>query len=85
MPQVRYKKTRSTAWASRFNVSTLAEVLTGDDSPSISELDVWLEQKQCWKDMGDAFRDRDLITDNYNTCFFEPQNEEDRKRGFTLS
>lgn len=62
----------------------MAEVLTGDDSPSIYELDVYLEQKQCWKSLADAFRDHDVIVDNYNSRFFEPQTEEDRQRGFTL-
>jgi len=49
----------------------------------IKDLDVWLEQKQEWKDMKQAFRDHDLITDNYNKYFFEPRNEEERKRGFS--
>lgn len=84
--KVRYKKTLSEASASQFNMHALSEVLTGDDSPSISELDVWLTKTNPpgWKDMGQAFRDKDLITDNYDSRFFEPENEEDRKRGYTL-
>jgi len=69
--------------SSRFNTSALAEVILPDDSEFTSELDVWLEQKQEWKDMNQAFEDHDLITNNLNTSFFEPPTEEDRKRGFT--
>lgn len=80
--KVRYKKTGSEAEASRFNVSALAEVLTGDDSPSIYELDVFLPKLNSWKDMSRAFHDKDLITDNYNTSFGEPRTDEDRARGY---
>jgi hypothetical protein len=82
--KVRYQKTGSIAHASRFNMAALAEVITGDDSPSIHELDVWLEQKQQWKPLADAFRDHDVITDDLNSSFFEPQTEEDRQRGFAV-
>jgi hypothetical protein len=82
--RLRYKKDGAETSGSNFNIHALAEVLTGDDSASIKDLDVFLEQKQEWKDMGQAFKDHDLITDNYNTCFFEPKAEEDRKRGFAL-
>lgn len=58
----------------------------GVDLFFISDLDVFIEAdiRIGWKDMGQAFRDKDLITDNFNTYFFEPKNEEDRERGFTL-
>jgi hypothetical protein len=69
--KVRYKKTGEETHASNFNVCTCGEVLTGDDSPFISELDVYLENKKQWKDMHQAFKDNDLQIDNYNTCFFE--------------
>lgn len=82
--KVRYKKTGSEAEASRFNMHALAEVLTGDDSASISDLDVWLSAHNAWKDMHHAFKDRDLITDNDNSCFFEPSTDEDRAHGFAL-
>ncbi len=54
------------------------------DSMFIRELDVWIEPTG-WKDMSAAFLDHDIITDNYNTQFFEPKNAEDRKRGYTLT
>lgn len=82
--KVRYQKTGSIASANQFNMHAMAEVLTGDDSASIHELDVYLEQKQEWKSLADAFRDHDVIVDNYNSRFFEPETEEDRQRGFTL-
>lgn len=82
--KVRYKNNGQLAWSSQFNILTLNEVLTGDDSVFISSLDVFIEAKQEWKDLRQAFKDRDVITDNYNSRFFEPQNEEDRKRGYTL-
>lgn len=80
--KVRYKLTGTEADASRFNVHALAEVLTGDDSAFISDLDIWINGQ--WKDMREAFKDRDIIPDNYNTFFGEPKSEEDRERGYFL-
>lgn len=56
----------------------------GADSCFIRDLEVWVEALPEWKDMRQAFKDKDLIIDNHNTCFFEPTLEEDRERGFTL-
>lgn len=72
----------------KFNVHGLGEVIGfgnhfGSDLFFIKDLDVLIGDK--WIDMGEAFRNHDLITDNYNTYFFEPKCEEDRKRGFTLN
>jgi len=83
----------------QFNVHAIAEVICfwedGDtDSMFIKDLDVYITAKVFngfafmvvgWKDMEQAFKDHDIIIDNYNACFFEPANEEDRKRGFTLN
>lgn len=81
--RVRYKEhphiVRS---ASQFNMSSINEVLTGDDSVPESELDVLINNQ--WIDMREAFRQHLLITDNYMIHFFEPQTEEDRERGYTL-
>lgn len=82
--KVRYKKTGTEAEASNFNMHAMAEVLTGDDSPFISELDVFIEATNSWMDMNTAFREHYLITDNYNSYFFEPKNDEDKQRGYTL-
>jgi hypothetical protein len=56
----------------------------GMDSAFIRDFEVWIEALQKWKCMSQAFKDSDLIVDNYNTIFFEPGNDEDRERGFTL-
>ena len=78
--RVRYKATKAIAFSDRFNICALAEVLTGDDSAFIKDLDVWVKGQ--WKDMNQAFQDRDIIPDNYNEYFGEPRNEEDRVRGY---
>lgn len=78
--RVRYKLTGTEAEASHFNVHALAEVLTGDDSAYISDLDVFVNGT--WKDMRQAFADRDIIHDNYNTFFSVPRNDEERERGY---
>ena len=83
--KVRYKKYPNISRSSyHFNLASLNEILVGDDSPPISEMEVWLVSKNEWVDMATAFHDKDLITDNYNTEFFEPRTPEDRERGFTL-
>ena len=69
--KIRYKDSGTEGYASRFNTCGIGEVLTGDDSAFISDLDVYLEKRSEWKDMRLAFKDGDLETDNYNTCFFE--------------
>lgn len=56
--KVRYKDSGIEDSTSQFNTHALAEVLLHDDSPYILDLDVWLEAKQEWKDMMQAFRDK---------------------------
>ncbi len=79
----------SSFYVGKFNIHAFGEVVgCGDDFGCnlffIKDLDVFLESNNQWKDMRSAFKDCDLITDNYNTCFFEPVCEEDKKRGYTL-
>ena len=78
--KLRYKKTGTETAGSQFNTHAVGEVLTGCDSALISELDVWIDG--AWKDMSQAFRDRDLIPDNYNVWFGQPRTPEDRDRGY---
>ena len=78
--RLRYKKTLTEMNGSRFNVHALAEVLTEDDSVFISDLDVFVGER--WKDMRQAFKDRDIVPDNTNTYFGEPRDEEAHKRGY---
>jgi hypothetical protein len=82
--KARYKKTHCETVVLGFNLHSVNEVVTEDDSAFIFDLDVWLTQKSEWEDMRQAFADHDLITDNFNTFFFEPQNEEDRQRGYAI-
>ena len=79
-------------YSSKFNIHALAEVIChwedgSADSMFIKDLDVFIEKDInffTWKDMRQAFQDHSIITNNFNTCFFEPINEEDKERGFTL-
>jgi hypothetical protein len=80
---VRYKKAQTEAHASEFNVHALDEVLTGDDSAPISELDVFITALNQWKDMRQAFNDRDIIPNNHNTRFGEPKTQLYRARGYS--
>jgi len=43
-----------------------------------------LKKWQEWKCLSKAFQDKNVITDNYNTSFFEPSTEDDRLRGYIL-
>lgn len=80
--QVRYKNrhddTRST---NKFNVVGLSEVDMGDDSAYIKDLDVFIPGIG-WKDMKQAFADRDIIVNNHNTHFDVPLNDICRSRGY---
>jgi len=74
------------------------ENLDGTDSVYISELEVFITKNLQyllnrgvipewtpvghWIPMDEAFKNKDLITDNYNTTFFEPENDEEKKRGY---
>jgi len=88
--KVRSKGTGITWYSNRFNIHGMDEIIVnhpdhGGDSAYIKDFDVYLESKKEWKDMPQAFKDHDLIVDNYNTLVFEPPTEEDKLRGFTLS
>jgi hypothetical protein len=80
--RLRYKNDGTETDGSSFNLHAMAEVLTGDDKVSIKDLDVWVNGT--WKDMFQAFEDKDIIPDNHNTFFGEPKTPEDRERGYFL-
>lgn len=80
--KLRYKATGTETFSNRFNVHGIGEALTGDDSCIIKEMDVWINGQ--WKDMAQAFRDKDIIPDNHNEFFSEPLTPEDRERGYIL-
>jgi hypothetical protein len=87
--KVRTKKDPTDVFYSgEFNTHALAEVIGCGDSFGcdlffIKDLDVLLSSGE-WKDLGQAFKDHDIITDNYNRFFFEPETEEDRERGYAI-
>ena len=78
---VRYKskpdRIRST---NSFNTQALCEVLTGDDSMYIQDLEVKIGDT--WKCMAQAFKDRDIIPNNLNTHFGEPTSQANKDRGY---
>lgn len=87
--KVRHKEKGYLGSSGNFNMHGLGEMIVyfedGDcSSEFIRDYEVFLKQKQEWKDINQAFKDKDIINDNYNTCFFEPPTEDDRVRGFTL-
>ena len=76
-------------YSDKFNTHALGEVEGcsvdfGIDLFFIKDLDVFIEALREWKDMRQAFKDKDLISDNYNIYFFEPENDEERKKGYRL-
>jgi hypothetical protein len=84
--KLRYKAHPEEVRTGHFQLNTCAlnEVLTGDDSAYFHDLEVFIEARQEWKCLRQAFKDKDVITDNYNTWFAEPTAEEDRERGYFL-
>lgn len=91
--RLRYKSPRTgnyvTGRGSQLNVHAPFEVIMyfddaegcgGCDSMPGSDLDVLIGED--WMPLGQAFRERKVITDNENTCFFEPANEAERERGY---
>lgn len=85
--KVRNKKSGALGCSNKFNMHAMSEIIVyfdeGDcDSAFISKYDVFLEVKKTWKPMDEAFRDKDIITDNYNSEFREPYNDAERERGW---
>ncbi|BBB91034.1 MAG TPA: hypothetical protein PKA28_10705 [Methylomusa anaerophila] len=85
--KVRSKKTGDLGYSSKFNLHAMSEIIVyfeeGDcDSAYIDEYDVFLESTKTWKPLNEAFRDRDIITDNYNSEFREPRDAVERERGW---
>lgn len=82
-----HKKTGKERYSSTFNIHSLSEILVNDtdggDSDYIENYNVVLSDGRI-KDLNQAFKDHDVITDNNNTIFFEPLTEADKKLGFTL-
>ena len=87
--KVRHKEYGLYGSSSKFNVFALNEIIVGFDvggmdSDFIQNYDVYISELEAWKDLSEAFKAHNVIVDNYNTVFFEPNTEEDRERGYAL-
>ena len=86
--KIRDKKTKEEGSSGDFNTSSLTEIYVYFDDWTDSDFpdnyDVFIESKNEWVDLRQAFRVKDIITDNYNTRFFEPKNDEEKERGYSL-
>lgn len=85
--KVRNKKSMKEGYSDTFNTHALSEVIVGFtdgdySSEYIKDYDVYLENRQIWMDMQEAFREKHIISDNYNTSFREPVNEAEREKGW---
>jgi hypothetical protein len=84
--RVRLKdKPEVTGTSSKFNGSfeVLVTFEGGEmDSVFTSDLEVLIGGE--WKDLGLSLDKKDIITDNHNTEFFEPQDEAEKLRGYKL-
>ena len=63
------------------------EVMLVEDLPRFAQINNWVEDKEgkkigCWVDMKDAFKNKQLITDNHSEYFREPKNQEEYDRGW---
>lgn len=87
--RVKNKLSKREGFSSEYNVYSPFEIVVyydndNCDSDFISNFDVQL-QDDSWKDMKKALDDHDIITDSHVTCFFFPENAEDKVRGYTLT
>lgn len=82
MALCRYKTGGEQFNTDAFNIHSMDEVLTGDDSAPMGELEVFIVANGRWMTFGEAFSQRHLITDDFNTRFREPLDEEERARGY---
>lgn len=85
--KVRNKKNMKEGYSDTFNTHALSEIIVafsdGDcSSEYIKDYDVYLENRQIWLDMQEAFREKLIIPDNYNTSFREPVDEAEREKGW---
>lgn len=83
---VRNKDTGVEGSSDRFNLSSMSEIIVCfDDGEMISDYikhyNVLLSDGT-WKDMSQAFKDKNIIPDNYQQTFAEPPTPEDKERGW---
>lgn len=74
--------------SSNFNVQSLNEIMVyfddWMDTDYPKNYEVYIEAINEWISFSKAWKEKHIINDNYNKRFFEPDNDEDRERGFTL-
>lgn len=75
-----------TGEADRFNGIEVIVYYDGENGYISSELPLDLEVliHDKWVILREAFKNHDLITNVYNSKFFEPKDEEERKRGYRI-
>lgn len=74
-----------TGYTDTFNTHALSEVVMyfdDGDADSVFMKDVQIQVGEEWKDLKQAFADKDIITDNLNTRFGPPRDDAARERGF---
>lgn len=69
-----------------FNTHGLGEIIVYFDDEScdsmyLNPFEVQLKSGE-WKGMPQAFKDRDILSNNLNTSFDFPHSEEEKKQGF---
>lgn len=75
-----------TGEANEFNITEVIVYYDGENGHKDSEYPLNLEAliNDKWITLKEAFKNHDLIYDIYNTNFFEPKDEEERKRGYRI-
>lgn len=87
--KVRYKTVDGRyveGYSDSFNTHGLGEIIVYFDDDSCDSMfirgfEVQLPSGE-WKNMNEAFRDRDIIPNNLNTSFGYPRSDEEKKQGF---
>lgn len=86
--KIRCIKTGKIGQSGSFNTRSLCEILVyfenDMDTDCQKNYEIFIEKEQKWMTFKEAWKGKHIINDNYNTVFFEPENEEDKERGFTL-
>ncbi len=85
--KVKNKNTGALGYSGKLNTHGLGEMIVyyeeGDcSSEYIKDYDAFIESENEWIDMGEAFQQNLIITDNYNVDFREPVNADEKKRGW---
>lgn len=85
--KARYKKTGEIGSTGEFNTSSISEVVfyADDWMDSVFQKDLEVEIDGKWKDLNQAFKDKDLVIDNLNRYFRPPETDADREAGVLLS